>query len=269
MASTLRTIISVVFITVIFNTILYAQPSTGFKWQEGEELVYEVDWEFVYLGTVTLSNLGQEYINGKNAYHVKVVIESNPLLFWLDHQSEYNTYLTEDLQVMRFVSNENIDDVAYNAQYDFDYENRNIKLTLFDVNNPAHPRIKYIPLKDNLYDGIALIQYARVNSLLMHKDTVATFIEDKSGDVVFDFSLTRQVTKTDAFSDGIRTVYFNGELFITGIAGITGPFETWYSEDSSRVPILAYMEVFIGEVDIELIKWKNWSPNQLIVEKHN
>jgi len=27
------------------------------------------------------------------------------------------------------------------------------------------------------------------------------------------------------------------------------------------------MEVFVGQVEIELVKWKNWSPNRLIVEK--
>jgi len=103
----------------------------------------------------------------------------------------------------------------------------------------------------------------------MNKDTVSTFIEDKYGYVVFDFSLSKHITKTDAFPEGINTVYFNGELFFKGIAGITGPFETWYSADNSRVPILANMEVFIGQVEIELVRWKNWSPQRLIVEKRN
>ena len=262
-------IVYILLLLITFNTFVSAQSFRNFKWQEGEELVYEVDWEFVYLGTVTLSNLGKENINGQDAYHIEVVIESNPLLFWLDHHSKYQTYMTEDLKVMRFVSNENIDDVAYNAQYDFDYENKNLKLTLFDEKNPDKTQVKNIPLKDRLYDGIALIQFARISSLEIHKDTVSTFIESKSGDVAFDFSLPQKITKTDAFPNGIKTVYFNGELFVTGIAGITGPFETWYSDDSSRVPILAYMEVFIGQVDIELVKWKNWSPNRLIVEIKN
>ena len=50
------------------------------KNETSEELVYKVDWSFVYLGTVTMSNLGQEFVNGKEAYHIQVVIESNPFL---------------------------------------------------------------------------------------------------------------------------------------------------------------------------------------------
>jgi Protein of unknown function (DUF3108) len=265
--SPFRVMLKYWFYTVFFlTTFLQAQSVTDFKWRAGEELVYNVEWEFVYLGTVTISNLGQEFVNGKNAYNIRVVIESNPLLFWLDNQSVYNTYLTDSLQVMRFVSDENVNDTTYNAQYDFDYQNKNIKLTLFNKKKQIQ-RVRNLPLKDNLIDGIGLIQFARVHSLEVKKDTAATFIEDKSGSVVFDFSLSKHITKTDAFPDGIKTVYFNGELFMKGIAGITGPFETWYSDDSSRVPILAYMEVFIGQVEIELVKWKNWSPHKLIVEK--
>ena len=267
--SALKTVKRVVPISLLLVSILYGQSPKDFKWQKGEELVYEVEWEFVYLGIVTLSNFGKELINGKESNHIQVVIESNPLLFWLDHQSVYNTYITDSLKVMRFVSDENIDDTAYNAQYDFDYLNNNIKLTLFDKENPQNTRVKNINLKPNLFDGISLIQFARVNSLMKKKDTVATFIEHKSGDVVFDFSLSKHITESDAFPEGINTVYFNGELFVTGIAGITGPFETWYSNDNSRVPIVAYMEVFIGQVEIELVKWKNWSPKRLIVEKHD
>lgn len=262
--ATLKRIIILLF---FLSTLLMAQPVNEFKWQPGEKLVYKVDWSFVYLGTVTLSNLGQEFVNGKKTYHIQVVIESNPLLFWLDNQSVYNTYITDSLQVMRFLSDEDMDGVTYNARYDFDYENHNIKLTLFDKDNPKNIRIKNIDLKPNLIDGIGLIQYARIQSLVAHKDTVSTFIEDKSGDVVFDFSLSKHVVKTDVFPDGINTVYFNGELFITGIAGLTGPFETWYSDDSSRVPIRAYMEVFIGRVEIQLDSWENWSPMKLISEK--
>lgn len=263
----LQVSIKIILIVLLLFSNIFGQSAKDFKWEKGEELVYDVEWEFLYLGTVTMSNFGQQLVNGKNAYHIQVVIESNPMLFWLDHQSVYHTYLTDSLQVMRFITDERIDDVAYNAQYDFDYQNKNIKLTLFDKENPSNMTVKNIALKPNLIDGIGLIQFARVNSLSIQKDTVSTFIEDKSGDVLFNFSLSKHITKSDAFPEGINTVYFNGELFVTGIAGITGPFETWYSDDNSRVPVRAYMEVFIGQVEIELVKWKNWYPQKLIVEK--
>ena len=69
----LKKILVVLFFSITF---LSAQPLKDFKWQQGEELVYSVDWSFVYLGTVTMSNLGQKFVNGKEAYHIQVVIES-------------------------------------------------------------------------------------------------------------------------------------------------------------------------------------------------
>lgn len=241
---------------------LYSQDSSGFNWQVGEKLVYNVTWSFFDLGQITMSNFGKTDIRGQQANHIRVEILSNPLLFWLDHKSVYNSYIGDDLKVVRFNSDENIDGVAYNGQYDFDYEKNMIFLTLFNKKDSSKITRKEIKLKPKLYDGISLIHYARVNSLQIKKDTVSTFIEDKSGDVVFNFSLSKHVTKVESFPDGINTVYFNGILYVKGIAGITGPFETWYSDDNSRVPILAFMEVFIGRVRIEIDKWKSWSPKK-------
>ena len=80
----------IILFLIIFLGILAAKPGiqsdARFTWKEGEQLVYEVHWEFVYIGTITMSNLGPETINGKKSYHIEVVIESNPFLFWLDQQ---------------------------------------------------------------------------------------------------------------------------------------------------------------------------------------
>jgi len=260
-------LITIFFILSYSHT--QAQGNSNYNWQAGEELVYEVAWSFVDLGVITLKNLGKTKLKGKTVNHIQVIIESNPLLFWLDHESIYNSYIPDDLKTMRYESDENIDGESYKGQYDFNYEKQKIELTLFDKENPKIIKKKVIPLKPKMVDGISLIQYARVNSMEMKKDTATTFIEDKFGDVIFDFSLKKQVTKVEAIPEGINTIYFDGVIFMKGIAGLTGPFKTWYSDDSSRVPILAFMEVFIGEVRIELHAWKKWSPQKLITEIKN
>ncbi len=252
---------------LFFTQAVNAQQSKEFKWQEGQELTYGVDYSFFHLGEITLYNLGKEQINGFSANHIKVVIESNPLLFWIDHESVYNSYITDDFKVIRFVSEENIDDEEYNAVYDFDYDKMKIDVTLFDKENPNKIQKKSFKLTPNKIDGISLIYFARINSVEPGKDTVSTFIEDKSGDVVFNFSQERTITEIDSIPDGLATLYFDGELFVEGIAGVTGPFEAWFSDDAYRVPILSYMEVFIGSVKIELQRWKKWSPHQTVSEK--
>lgn len=251
---------------LFFINSVQAQESKKYTWQAGEELVYDVSWSFIDLGVITLKNLGKTEVKGYASNHIQVTIESNPLLFWLEHESVYNSYITDDLKVIRFVSDENIDGVSYNGQYDFNYDRQVMELTLFDKKDPKKITKKIIPILPGTYDGISLIQYARVNSLDLKQDTARTFIEDKSGDVVFNFLLTRHITEIEAIPDGVNTVFFNGEIKMKGIAGLTGPFETWYSDDYARVPVVAFMEVFIGRVRVELIKWKNWTPSKVISE---
>jgi hypothetical protein len=253
-------------LTFLFLTSAQAQGTKNFKWQDGEVLVYEVTWSFLNLGIITVYNLGKTELNGIEVNHIRINIESNPLLFWLDHESVYNSFLTNELRVLRFVSDENIDGISYNGQYDFNYDRKKIEITLFDKENKNNVLRKEMPLKKKMVDGISLIHYARVNSLETKQDTATTFIENKAGDVTFNFSLTKGITKIKSIPDGINTVYLDGEIKMKGIAGITGPFKTWYSDDYSRVPILAFMEVFIGEVKVELKSWKLWSPKKLITE---
>ena len=252
-------------ICLFITSSLFLKPAFSqeneFKWQEGQELIYGVDYSFFHLGEIKLSNLGKEQVNGVNANHIKVVIQSNPLLFWIDHESVYNSYITDDFKIARFASDENIDGEEYHAVYDFDYENMIINVTLFDKANKGNIQKKSLILTDKKIDGISLIYFARINSVNPGIDTVSTFIEDKSGDVVFNFMKKREFTKIDSIPQGIPTLYFKGELFVEGIAGVTGPFEAWFSDDAYRVPIISYMEVFIGSVKIELQDWKNWSPN--------
>ncbi|KAA3618313.1 MAG: DUF3108 domain-containing protein [Calditrichaeota bacterium] len=259
----------ITILLLIFTQSIQAQDHKEFKWQKGQELTYGVDYSFFHLGKITLSNLGKEEVNGKNANHIKVVIQSNPLLFWIDHESVYNTYITDDFKVARFVSDEKIDGEKYNAIYDFDYDNMKINVSLVDLEDPKKVQKKTLTLTPKKIDGISLIYFARINSAIPGKDTVSTFIEDKSGDVVFNFTEERTITEIDSIPQGLSTLYFNGELFVEGIAGVTGPFEAWFSDDAFRVPILSYMEVFIGSVKIELEGWKKWSPYNEVSEKND
>ena len=53
-----------------------------------------------------------------------------------------------------------------------------------------------------------------------------------------------------------------GTADFTGIYGMSGDFEGWFSNDEARIPILAKMKVIIGSVTIELTRWTRtgWSP---------
>ena len=54
----------------------------------------------------------------------------------------------------------------------------------------------------------------------------------------------------------------SGQARWTGLYGLSGNFEGWFSNDEARVPIKAKMSVYIGSVVIELKSWKrpDWKP---------
>jgi len=47
-----------------------------------------------------------------------------------------------------------------------------------------------------------------------------------------------------------------------GNYGLSGKFEGWFSDDDAHIPIKAKMNVYVGSVVIELVKWKrgSWNP---------
>jgi hypothetical protein len=72
--------------------------------------------------------------------------------------------------------------------------------------------------------------------------------------------------KIDAIDYPVDLVHFEGNAGFVGIFGLTGDFEGWFSNDAARVPVLAKMKVILGNVRIELMKWKrkDWNPPRYI-----
>jgi len=61
---------------------------------------------------------------------------------------------------------------------------------------------------------------------------------------------------------------FDGNAEFTGIFGLNGPFEGWFSNDPAQIPIKAKMKVILGSINIELKKWQRtgWNPPQYILK---
>jgi hypothetical protein len=48
----------------------------------------------------------------------------------------------------------------------------------------------------------------------------------------------------------------------TALYGLGGKFQSWFSADDASIPIKAIMNVYIGNINIELKSWKRigWTP---------
>jgi len=68
--------------------------------------------------------------------------------------------------------------------------------------------------------------------------------------------------KIDAIGYPVKTLYLDGKLEGKGIYGLSGAFEGWFTDDEARIPVKAYMNVYVGKVLVELVKYKRegWKP---------
>ncbi len=250
-----------ILIFILFFSSGRLSASTPFQFVDGEELTFRVDYSFFNLGEINMK-VKRELNGNDTLYHIHLTIESNPLLFWVDNQSVYDSYIDKNLRVHRFISDEKIDGETYKAEYRFNYADSVMYRKLIALEGESRESVDTLPLRRDMIDGISLIFFARAHVESEKRDTVYTFIENKSGDVIFEFLNKQSHTKTDILPEGIETIFFKGHLNLSGIAGVSGPFSAYFSKDPSHVPLLSFLKVFVGKVTITLVKWKGWQPVQ-------
>ena len=113
-----------------------------------------------------------------------------------------------------------------------------------------------------LSDGTSLFFLAR--DMLYSKKTIKipTILDTNVMFTYINFHARKEKMEIDAVDYPVATVYFDGRAEWEGVYGLKGKFKGWFSDDEARIPIHAEMNVYVGNVDIDLIEWKRdgWSP---------
>lgn len=253
-------IIGIVLLFSQYSNV-YSFQAASFKWQIGEELTYKVSWEFIRIGTVSLSVVDTVTIHGAKTYHLKMKIDSSPWLFFVNMHSEFDSYLTEDTYPRLLICKEEIDGDDYDSRYQFDYENKEIVIHHEGVENPDKKIDKRMPLEKQIQDGISIIFYARKNCTTSKKEKLFVIAEAKEGVLDINFTGKTKDIEISIAQNKAPAYYINGEAHFKSIAGFSGGYKGWFSLDERRVPLAAEMKVFIGSVYLELEDWKNWQPD--------
>ncbi len=256
----LRNLFVVFLLIVILNPTILLSNTSEFKWQIGEELTYKVKWSFIRLGTINVQVCDTLTMDDTFVYHVKLFIDSNPLLFFVNMHNVYESYITEDFKLHLFVSEEKIDGITYLAEYRFNYTDSLIHTTMTDMEKPEITIKKDDPLDVTLLDGTSMIFYARANSINSRTDTLTSFFASKRGKVAINFKGKNGKTKIKALKKPMESYYVDGIVRMKGIAGLTGPYKGWFAKGDQRPALKAEMKVFIGSVKIQLEKWVGWEP---------
>lgn len=228
----------------------------------GEDLTYSVTYLGIPLGTVRTVTEGWTTLGDMKVAKVKIYIDSHPNIPFVSLHSIYESYMDPSITYShRFEANTQVEDNKWEYdQYLFDYPSKNLTIETFRGKQKI--RGSSFPLHKKYNDGSSILFAAR--RLLYAKKTyrLPTAVMGDTVNTVINFQGTIGEQKIDAVGYPIRTVYLNADANWTGIYGLSGRAEGWFSDDDARIPIVAKMNVYVGSVRLELVKWKrgSWQP---------
>jgi len=235
---------------------------TGDYAYPGEDLTYRVSYLNVTLGTIRVVTEPFTTLGDKKVAHVKIYLNSHPNIPFVSLHATYESWIDTTMTFSyKFNANTQVEENKWEFdQYIFDYGKK--LLTMEKYRDKQKVQSEEYEIKKKYNDGSSLFYAAR--ALLYSKKSykMPTVIMDDTVNTVINFQGKQETTEIDASSYPIKTVYFNGDANWTGVYGLTGRFEGWFSDDEARVPIKAKMSLYVGSATIELQSWKrgNWQP---------
>jgi hypothetical protein len=245
------------------------RESTSSFLQVGEELRYKVSYLFIGLGEVVLRVTDRFEREGQVQFRAEALIDSysgTPFVN-LHHYyiCEFDTTLVSHYFYARWLSSDTLRYVIYR----FDYEAKKVYVESGTENPRVQEKADTVDIDRPYQDGLSLFYFARGNVTSTASAVVPTFINEKKGKTLFNFTNEKTKEEIDSVPYPIQVVEFEGEANWVGIFGLTGGFKGWFSDDYARIPIAAKMKVIIGSVKLKLISWKRaeWRPPEYIKDE--
>jgi hypothetical protein len=241
------------------------QRSPAFSiFQKGEELTYEVSYLTIKLGTIISRVVSIDTVKGKVFYRAECVMRTYKGVPLVSLWTRFQSTIDDRFGCVSFSAKEKIKDTL-NKYINYTFpKNRDVVYVSERIGNKPVPR-NYDTLKlegKSWQDGLSLLFYARAFATQRFTSHVPVLIYRSRATTKIDFGVAGEEMEIDAVKYPINTVKLEGETGFTGILGLTGGFEGWFSKDAAAVPIYAKMHVIIGSVAVELIGWKRpgWTP---------
>jgi len=253
-----KRILIVAFALLISLNISIAKQDLLFV---GEELLYEVSFLGVKLGSIKLVTENETEINGKKAVKVKGYLNSYKGIPFVDLESVFESWLDPSATYSyKFIGNVKSNNNRNKQEIEFDYEkgiikNKQFKNNEVDFNTTFKTNKKWS-------EGLSILYLARKFINLKRTIKIPTIIYKDTCSTTINFTGKQETVNISAFKKPVKTLYFTGLADWEGIYGLSGKFEGWFSDDDAHVPIKAKMNVYVGSVVIELVKWKrgSWNP---------
>ena len=234
--------------------------------QIGEELTYNVSYAFVDIGQVRVKVLDKISEGGRTYYKAMAYIDSYKNVPFVNLHSIYESNIDQSLYSHWFRSRTKQDSRWHYFVYTFDYLHHGAYISQGMWESDKVDKRDTLRIDTLSQDGLSLFYFARTNVLSRRTMSIPTVVSEEKGNTLIKFTNEHTSEKIDAIDYPVDLVHFEGNAGFVGIFGLTGDFEGWFSNDAARVPVLAKMKVILGNVRIELMKWKrkDWNPPRYI-----
>ncbi len=228
----------------------------------GEELLYEVSYLGIPLGTIRVVTYGWDTLQGEPVLRARAFIDSHPNIPFVALHAIFDSWIDRSLAFSRqFQGKTKVRDSAWAYNFiAFDYSGHKVVIEN-GIGDTVWKHAEYRSTK-RWNDGFSLFFLARKYLRLGKSVAVPTIIDFDTTKTIFYFYNQPKVVEISAVPYPVRTRYFEGKALWKGIYGLSGEFRGWFSDDEASIPIYAQMKVYLGAVDIELVKWQraDWQP---------
>lgn len=226
----------------------------------GEELTYEVSWSFIDLGTVRLIT--------RDDYTATAYIDSYEGVPVVDLHAVFVTEMDSLFRSLHSRSLELKDGIWVGLDYRYDQSAGKIFIDAVTMADPHGATLTRAPSdtvdlpKTDFVDGLSIAMFPRRFVHTNSRIDVPTILYGKMGNTTFDFTEGPVADELDAVTHPVRMHEVTGATSVVGVFGMTGDFTGWFSDDSAAVPLRGKLKVLLGNVELQLIRWKKaaWSP---------
>lgn len=254
---------AVVVSLVFLAAIAFAQSSfpSSRVLVEGEDLIYNVRYGFVDLGQVRIKTLKRTSVGSSPSYQTIAYIDSYKKIPFVDLHAVFESIIDTGMFSHYFLGKSKDGRYWSFGRYRYDYSVKRALLE-FGARDTIVESRDTLTLEEKTQDGLSLFFYAREHLFSGRRHRIPAIVRERKVYTEIDFYRKRKAVELDFIEYPVDVVGFEGRLEFTGIFGLTGDFEGWFSNDEARVPIVAKMKVILGSVTIELMKWTRpgWSP---------
>ena len=239
-----------------------ASPGDRVVFEPGEELDYSVSYLSIRLGTVRIRTDKSETRDGRPVWHAFCYADSRDGIPFVSLHTVYESFIDEQSGYSHgFIGSDKLSDGKWMySKYLFDYPHNLITVENGEGKNvwkqfEIHTASKFC-------DGLSLYFYARCNAMYKKAVSVPTIIQNDTARTSISFLGERESQDLDAVPYPVDCNHFTGSATWTGIYGLTGSFEGWFSNDRASIPIKAKIKLMVGSAWLELVKWKRpgWTP---------